>query len=121
MFTRKTTETRYGPFGLKERLLFCLSQSPQPPRELMESLGMVKSNLALLAKKCINEDLIEKTRKSDDGRSLLYSLTDKGRGYLDNILNDIEKKFTTVLTEEKERNDAMRRFYDAVELLSFIP
>ncbi len=121
LYTRKASETERGAFGLKERLLFCLRRRPLPPRELMEMLGMVKSNLALLARKCIGEGLIEKSRRSSDNRALVYELTDKGNEYIDGLLNQIESKLHTVLTTDKDRQAAEENLDAAIELLSYIP
>ncbi len=110
-----------GPFGLKERLLFCLLPAPQPPRELMETLGMAKSNLALLANKCAEEGLIRKIKQSGDRRALTYALTDKGKQTVEQRLQAINEKFATVLTDDMERNSALATLDAAIELLSYVP
>lgn len=81
---------------------------------------MNKSNLALLADKCIKGDLISKVRRPDDRRTLSYALTEKGREELEKRLDEIEKKFTTVLTDEKEKQTAQDNLDTAVELLSYL-
>ena len=121
LYARKVTETNNRAFGLKERLLFCLLDGPLPPRELLDSLCMVKSNLALLAAKCIEEGLIVKSKRAGDGRALFYSLTEKGRATVTALLDDIEKKFDTVLTTSSGRVTANATLESAVELLSFLP
>ena len=121
LYTKKAAQGENGSFGLKERLLFCLFGSDLPPRELMDMLCMAKSNLALLAGKCIKEGLIAKSRRQDDGRALTYSLTDKGRQYTLGLLEGIERKFDTVLTDEKERESASQNLDKAIELLSYLP
>ena len=121
LFTKKATTCENGSFSLKERLLFCLADSPLPPRELMDALGMAKSNLALLASKCLNEGLIDKSRRTDDGRALTYSLTEKGRDHIQKLLDDIERKFESLLTDEKEKDEAAQNLDKAIELLSYLP
>lgn len=82
---------------------------------------MVKSNLAILAKKCISEGLIEKKQLENDGRALMYYITDKGRAEIDKKLDYIEKKFASVLTEENERKAAEEDLENVISLLSYIP
>ena len=120
LYTRKTTASERGNFGLRERMLFCLRRSPLPPRELMEILGMAKSNLALLAAKCERDGLIEKRRKQSDGRAIAYYLTPKGETELTDRLTDIEKKFDKVITDEKEKAEAAESLDKAAELLSYL-
>ena len=121
LYTRKATSLPDGAFGLQERLLFCLLAAPQPPRELMESLGMAKSNLALLAKKCIGEGLIDKTTQNGDRRTILYALTEKGRTETQKRLSAINEKFATVLPDDNARGTALATLDAANELLSFVP
>lgn len=122
LYTRKASETQSGAFGLKERLLFCLLQGPQPPRELMERLCMVKTNLALLANKCIKEELIEKVQRGGgDKRTLLYKITDKGAEQIGSRLGEIERKFNTVISDDGERAKTEEDLDSAIELLSYLP
>ncbi len=117
---RKATDTSRGTFGQKESLLFLLRTTPQPPRELMDRLNVKKSNLTPLAKKCLNAGWITKTPCADDRRALTYSLTDKGRAYIDGILAEIEKKFSTVLTGDSQTTTAVANLETAIELLSYL-
>lgn len=87
----------------------------------MSMLNMAKTNLALLANKCIQEGLIEKTRRADDRRTLTYSLTEKGRKHTESLLNEIESKFHTVITNDKERQSAADSLDAVTELLSYLP
>lgn len=87
----------------------------------MESLGMAKSNLALLAKKCIGEGLIEKTTLSGDRRTIAYALTEKGRTETEKRLAAINEKFATVLPDDNARGTALATLDAANELLSFVP
>ncbi len=82
---------------------------------------MVKSNLALLARKCISEGLIEKSRRSSDNRALLYELTESGKEYINGLLGKIESKLRTVLTNENDAQAAEENLDATIELLSYIP
>lgn len=121
LYARKVLGGAEGAFGLKERLLFCLRTAPRSPRDLTESLTMVKSNLALLANACLRDGLIEKRKSGADKRTLVYALTDAGRAYIDERLRAVDEKFATVLTDEKEEASAVKTLDDAVSLLSFVP
>lgn len=120
LYTRKASMTASGTFGLQERLLFCLKDAPQPPRELLDTLCMTKSNLALLAKKCIAEELIVKTKPADDRRTLYYALTEKGRDALKRLTDEIERKFDKVLTTSSERQTCQGDMDSVIELLSYL-
>lgn len=100
--------------------MFCLRNSPQPPREIMDALCMNKSNLALLARSCIEDGYVIKARKSDDMRALSYSITEKGKEYLDSLLQEIERKFDTVITTENEKSAACENLDGVIELLSYL-
>ena len=82
---------------------------------------MVKSNLALLARKCISEGLIEKSRRSSDNRALLYELTESGKEYINGLLGKIESKLRTVLTNQNDAQAAEENLDATIELLSYIP
>lgn len=86
----------------------------------MDALRMNKSNLALLARGCIEDGYVTKVRKSDDMRTLNYSITEKGKEYLDSLLKEIERKFDTVITDEDERAAACENLDDVIELLSYL-
>ena len=58
--------------NLKLRLLFLIDKLVYAtPAVLMSKLSLVKSNLALICKQLINEELIEAKKKSGDKRSIV--------------------------------------------------
>ena len=81
---------------------------------------MNKSNLALLARSCIADGYIAKAHRSDDMRALTYSLTEKGKEYLDSLLDEIERKFDTVITNEDEKAGACENLDSVIALLSYL-
>ena len=81
---------------------------------------MNKSNLALLARGCIEDGYVAKVRKSDDMRTLTYFLTEKGKEYLNSLLYEIEHKFDTVITDEGEKAAACENLDGVIELLSYL-
>lgn len=118
--TRKALTVHERTFGLKEAFLFCLLDSPKPTRELTDALRMKKSNLALLAVKCEKEELIEKMRNQTDGRLIRYKLTESGETYIKNVLSEVEKKFDTVLTDEKQVEGTNEQIDNVTEVLSYL-
>lgn len=118
--TRKALTVRGRTFGLKEAFLFCLEDSPKPTRELIDVLRMKKSNLALLAIKCEKEGLIEKLHTESDGRLVRYTLTESGKAYIGDVLAEVEKKFATVLTDEKQVENASEQIDRVAEMLSYL-
>lgn len=107
-FNKKTTLT------MRTKVLFVLSKNKQcPPSVLIETLGIAKSNLALLCKSMCEEGVIIADKGNNDKRNIYYSLTDKGErelnefyvlmsGEVDVALNEremkmIEKKFDEII------------------------
>lgn len=120
LYTRIATGTKKGVFGLKESLLFCLRDNPLPPGDIMAMLGIFKTNLALLAKRCIDEGLITKSFRKNDSRAIVYSITDKGREELQKTFERIEKRFAKVVQSESEREAALDSLDAAVSIMSFV-
>lgn len=63
------------------------------PQILISKLGIVKSNLALLTKKMIKDGLIYSKKSLNDKRSIVYSITPKGKNMLNEYLNSLNKIF----------------------------
>lgn len=61
------------------------------PQLLISKLGIVKSNLALLTKSLIKEELISSTKSLADKRAIVYSITPKGKQILDEHLSSIAR------------------------------
>ncbi|MDE7395405.1 MAG: winged helix DNA-binding protein [Clostridiales bacterium] len=118
--TRKALTVHERTFGLKEAFLYCLQDSPKPTRELIDVLRMKKSNLALLAIKCEKEGLIEKLRTQSDGRLVCYTLTESGKAYIDDVFAEVRKKFATILTDEKQVENASEQIDSVTEILSYL-
>lgn len=120
LYTRIATGTKKGVFGLKESMLFCLRNSPQPPGDLMTMLGIQKTNLALLAKHCLDDGLIAKSFRKNDNRAIVYSITDKGRAELQKTLERIEQRFSKVTQSQSEREAALESLDAATSFMSFV-
>ena len=63
------------------------------PQILVSKLGIAKSNLALMTKKMISDNLIYRQKSETDGRAILLSITPKGKKMLDDYLDKIAKIF----------------------------
>ena len=61
------------------------------PSVLISKLGIVKSNLALLTKKMIKDNLIIAKKSLYDKRSIFYSITPTGKKMLNEYLLELEK------------------------------
>ena len=68
-----------GVFTVKYQLLYLIATNDKTsPQELICELNMAKSNLALLAKKMINEGLISQIKEADNKKQIYYIITEKG-------------------------------------------
>ncbi len=81
---------------------------------------MVKSNLALLAGKMVDDGAAEKLRGSEDRRVISYRITERGEAELAEALTKLEEKFKGIFSNEKERGEGIKKFDDLLDLLSFI-
>ena len=61
------------------RRVFLLCRLPLKQRQLAENLMLSVSNTSILAEKMVNKGLIERKQDKKDRRTVLLSLTNKGR------------------------------------------
>ena len=82
----------FSLFTVKYQVLYLIkSNGKVTPSELVHKLNMAKSNIALLAKKMINEGLINSIKEEDNKKQIYYVLTDKGERETDNCLLAMQK------------------------------
>lgn len=105
--------------SLKTKILFLLKDKDLPPIDIMTSLHLAKTNLALLTGEMARERLITKEKQTRDKRIIYYSITDKGREYLDARLNIIESTLLKAFNKE-EYDKAFQALDEAVNVLSFL-
>ena len=74
-------------------LYFVDEYSSISPQILISKLGIVKSNLALITKKMIEDDLIVSKKCLSDKRAIFYSITPKGKRMLDDYTAKLDKIF----------------------------
>jgi len=99
-----------GVFTVKYQMLYLINENGlTSPQELICDLNMAKSNLALLAKKMINEGLIVSQKEVGNRKQIYYVITEKGRKELnikmkaiDNVCTNESKEMLKHLTKTVE-------------------
>ena len=81
--------TKKNTLSLKTKVLFLISEGCGV-KQIIASLFIAKTNLALLTRDMAEEGLIVKTKGSADRREVNFALTELGRAYLDERLAAIE-------------------------------
>ena len=82
----------------KVKILLELSKADSvTPTVLKRSVGLAKSNVALICGKLIEEGLVSKSKDSFDTREIFYSITDKGKKCLDEFLTKAQRNFESEL------------------------
>lgn len=82
--------TKKNTLSLKTKVLFLISEGCGV-KQIIASLFIAKTNLALLTRDMAEEGLIVKTKGSADRREVNFALTELGRTYLDERLAAIEE------------------------------
>ena len=104
---------------LKTKVLFLIAQGLST-KDIILSLGIAKTNLALLTSSLSDEGLIIKKQKLDDKREKSYTLTAQGKQHLDSIKEKINLAFKTVITTDEEFESAIKKIDDVLDLMSYI-
>lgn len=76
------------------KVLHLLSTKDMMPGELIETLGIAKSNLANLSKSMIMEGVIDSYKSMGNYRNIFYRITDRGINELNAYKLSLEKIFT---------------------------
>ncbi|MBQ4049679.1 MAG: winged helix DNA-binding protein [Clostridia bacterium] len=103
--------------SLKTKILFLLRNKPLSPSDFMSILQLSKTNLAILMKSMVEEDLVIKTRNNADKREITYKITDAGIKYLDERLEIIESCAKTL---GEDYDSAIQKLREALSVLEFI-
>jgi DNA-binding MarR family transcriptional regulator len=77
----------------KIKVLYLLSEKDMTPADLIQCLGMAKSNLANLSKQLIEEGVMESYKTLDNMRNVYYRITTTGREELLSYKNSLSKLF----------------------------
>ena len=105
--------------SLRTKVLYLISKGCSP-KEITLRLCIAKTNLALITTALVNGGLILKTRNTKDKREIIFSLTAKGKKELNDCLETIAEAFKNILTGSKEKNDAIRKIDEVLEIFSYL-
>ncbi len=75
------------------KVLYCLSIKDMMPGELIDTLGIAKSNLANLSKSMISEGVIDSYKSAGNYRNIFYRITEKGYNELSAYKLSLQKVF----------------------------
>lgn len=102
---------------VRTKTLFLISHTKNcTPSLLIERLGIVKSNLALVCKSLLTDGLIVQEKSQEDRRSVYYNITDAGVAALDEYLELVINNTNTIFGGK-----SLRSFEKRVdELLSIL-
>ncbi|MBQ0017471.1 MAG: winged helix-turn-helix transcriptional regulator, partial [Clostridiales bacterium] len=88
------------------------------PSELVEKVGLAKSNIALLCKSMVKENLISMERDKLDSRIVLYSLTEHGKCELQDTVDKMACNFNRALEYKngfKEIDELLTKLKDIID------
>lgn len=105
--------------SLKTKILFLLKDNTLPPVDIMTTLHLAKTNLALLTSEMAQEGLITKNKQQYDKRVVYFSITEAGKEYLDARLKIIEAALIKAFPGE-EYDKAYKALDEAANVLSFL-
>ena len=95
-----------GIFTVKYQMLYLIANNEKiSPTELIHELNMAKSNLAILAKKLIDEGLILRVKEAGNNKQIYYIITEKG-------LNDLSIKMESIDNLCSEESKEMIKHLD---------
>ena len=86
-------------------------------REILATLLIAKTNLALLTREMANEGLIEKTKGEIDRREVCYTLTQKGASYLNERKKSIEESLSFLSANDESYEKAIALIEKAILLM----
>lgn len=86
-------------FDIKLKVLHIIKNNEKTtPNDIIDKLGMARSNLAIMCNKLIKEGLISKHKDALNKKEIFYTLTTAGLEQLEEAYNKAETNFT------KQRN-----------------
>lgn len=102
----------------KVKILLELSKADSvTPTVLKRSVGLAKSNVALICRKLIEEGLVSKSKDSFDTREIFYSITDKGKKCLDEFLTKAQRNFESELAYKNNIKQIDAAINDLLQLV----
>lgn len=83
-----------GIFSNMHQILYIVNRKEfVSPKEIISELNIAKSNLAILAKKMIDDGLIESHKDTENRREIFYNITEKGKAVLQEKLDKIDEDY----------------------------
>ncbi len=103
---------------MRTKVLFVLSKSEScSPSTLIETLGIAKSNLALLCKSMAQEGVIDVIKSKEDKRNIYYALTPKGENELNKFYVAMSAEVDVALSE-REMRIIEKKFDEIIDFLN---
>lgn len=104
---------------MNKKILFVLSKNKNcPPAVLIDTVGIAKSNLALICKSMLAEGTISAKKSESDKRNIFYNITEKGINELNNFYSDIANENELALSNDKETRLMEKKFDEIIEFLN---
>lgn len=97
-------------------LLFIDQVKKVSPSNLIDKVGMAKSNLTLLCQNMCKENLLQRQKDEFDSRVIFYSLTEQGKNYLDTTLQTLTNNFYGQLAY-KNKFKEIKNLLDQLKLI----
>ena len=103
---------------MDKKVLFVLSKNADcPPSKLIETLGIAKSNLALLCKSMVDNGQISVSKSDLDKRNVFYNITKKGQEELNQFYCSMANEASLNLNK-REQNMIEKRFDEIIEFIN---
>lgn len=104
--------------SMDKKVLFVLSNNKNcSPSVLIETLGIAKSNLALLCRSMVSEGTIAVNKSENDKRNVFYNITPLGQNKLNEFYLSLEEETTKGLTE-KDLKIAEKKLDELIEIFN---
>lgn len=107
---------KQNQLSIKIKVLAYVYNCPQSPYFLTKNIGIAKTNLNLLCNDLIKEELITKSKEEFDKRVVLYSITKKGKIFLESELEKFGVAFDNM--NENKLNDLQNKIKDILSILN---
>jgi DNA-binding MarR family transcriptional regulator len=100
---------------MRIKVLFFISNNKNAtPMMLIENLGLAKSNLALLCKSLIEEELIISNKNETDKRNIYYVITEKGLKEISDYYDALNLEFDNLKINDKESKIIEKKLDDII-------
>lgn len=106
--------SKYTPLTTRIKVLFLLEQKDFSPSELIEIVGIAKSNLANLLKVMIRDGVVVSYKAENNSKNIFYTITESGlnelKAYKDNATKEFEQRC-------RIPDDMSKKFQKIIEVL----